>query len=44
MGEDGHILSMFPDNPALPALLDAAAAPACLDVPAGRGGRRRSRG
>ncbi len=39
MGEDGHILSMFPDSPVLPALLDPAAEPACFAVPAGEQGR-----
>lgn len=39
MGEDGHILSMFPGSPALPALLDRAREPACLAVPAGEAGR-----
>lgn len=38
MGADGHILSMFPGNPALPDLLDPAAVPACLAVPAGANG------
>src|SRR5690606_7979688 len=39
MGEDGHILSMFPGSPALPALLDASRRAACLAVPAGLDGR-----
>src|SRR5690606_26940951 len=34
-----HILSMFPDSPVLPALLDPAAEPACFAVPAGEQGR-----
>lgn len=38
MGGDGHILSMFPGNPVLPHLLDPAAVPACLAVPAGSDG------
>jgi 6-phosphogluconolactonase len=32
MGEDGHILSMFPGHPDLPALMDANAPPACIGV------------
>lgn len=36
MGEDGHIASIFPGCPRAPALLNRAAAPACLEVPAGR--------
>jgi 6-phosphogluconolactonase len=34
MGEDGHIASLFPGNPALAAGLDRAA-PACIAVPQG---------
>lgn len=37
MGEDGHIASIFPGNARASALLNAGAAPACLDVPAGHG-------
>jgi 6-phosphogluconolactonase len=36
MGEDGHIASLFPDNPALAAGLDRAAPP-CIAVPRGEG-------
>jgi 6-phosphogluconolactonase len=36
MGEDGHIASLFPGNPALAAGLDRAA-PACIAVPQGEG-------
>lgn len=32
MGEDGHILSMFPGHPDLPSLIDAKAPPACIGV------------
>ncbi len=32
MGNDGHFASIFPDNPALVALLDGGAAPAVLEV------------
>ncbi|MFN4287940.1 MAG: 6-phosphogluconolactonase [Brevundimonas sp.] len=32
MGEDGHILSMFPGHPDLPALIDAEAPPGCAGV------------
>ena len=38
MGEDGHVASLFPGNPALPLALDRAA-PACIAVPQGEGGR-----
>jgi len=36
MGEDGHVASLFPGNPALELGLDPAA-PACIAVPAGEG-------
>ena len=36
MGEDGHVASLFPGNPALDRGLDPAA-PACIAVPAGEG-------
>ena len=36
MGEDGHIASLFPGNPALAAGLDRAAPP-CIAVPEGEG-------
>jgi 6-phosphogluconolactonase len=36
MGEDGHVASLFPGNPALGLGLDPAA-PACIAVPAGDG-------
>lgn len=36
MGEDGHVASLFPGNPALPLGLDRAAAP-CIAVPQGEG-------
>jgi 6-phosphogluconolactonase len=36
MGEDGHVASLFPGNPALPLALDRAA-PACIAVPPGEG-------
>jgi 6-phosphogluconolactonase len=38
MGEDGHVASLFPGNPALDRGLDPAA-PACIAVPAGEEGR-----
>lgn len=36
MGDDGHIASLFPENPALPAGLDPGA-PSCIAVPRGEG-------
>ena len=30
MGEDGHFASLFPDDPGLPAALDASSAPGCV--------------
>ncbi len=32
MGDDGHTASLFPDSPNLERALDAAAAPACVDM------------
>ncbi|MFW2342132.1 6-phosphogluconolactonase [Brevundimonas sp.] len=38
MGEDGHILSMFPESPTLKTLLIPTLTPAVLGVPKGRDG------
>src|SRR5690606_30296455 len=38
MGEDGHICSMFPGNPALKSLLSPALRPTVFGVAAGRDG------
>lgn len=38
MGEDGHICSMFPENPALKSLLSPALRPTVFGVAAGRDG------
>jgi len=43
MGEDGHILSMFPESPTLKTLLTPTLSPAVLGVPAGRDGMAPSR-
>jgi 6-phosphogluconolactonase len=43
MGEDGHILSMFPESPTLKTLLIPTLSPAVLGVPKGRDGMAPSR-
>ncbi len=43
MGEDGHILSMFPESPTLKTLLIPTLTPAILGVPPGRDGLAPSR-
>jgi len=43
MGEDGHILSMFPESPTLKTLLIPTLTPAILGVPKGRDGLAPSR-
>lgn len=43
MGEDGHILSMFPESPTLKTLLIPTLTPAIFGVPAGRDGLAPSR-
>jgi 6-phosphogluconolactonase len=32
MGDDGHIASLFPDSPGLPAAMDLSAAPGCVGM------------